>query len=207
MGAGRCTRVLPSCSSDPRGSGAAEESVILLSITSGTSYAQTPIPVLAADGRSHPRGCLIGTLKIRSQVLIAALGSGACNSGMLGGDSPPPEHCIGDINICGASWVCAVPPRSCFTPASGGGAGQGKKSPRRNFSRNFPATQLFAAKSCVPLQPLSAPGRVGAVLWPFLWICLASWHGWAKRLENGWQRVEDRVPRLGICLAELGLKK
>lgn len=176
-----------SCSSELRGSGAAKESVILLSIISGTSYAQTLIPVLTADGRSHPRGCLIGTLKIKSQVLIAALGNGACNSGMLGSDFSPPEHCIGDTNICGASWVCAVTLRCCFTPASGEGPSQGrKKSPGRNFSKNFPATQLFAVKSCVPSQPLSARGRVGAVLWPFLWICLASWHDWAKRLEIEW---------------------
>lgn len=140
-----------SCSSDPRGSGAAKESVILLSIISGTSYAQTLVPVLTADGRSHPGGCLIGTLKIKRQVLIAALGSGACNSGMLGSDFAPPEHRVGDTNICGASWVCAVTPHSCFAPASGEGPSQGrKKSPGRNFSRNFPATRLFAAKSCVP---------------------------------------------------------
>lgn len=54
------------------------------------------------------RGCLIGTLKIKSQLLIAALGSGACNSSMLGSDFPPLACCIGDTNICGASWVCAV---------------------------------------------------------------------------------------------------
>lgn len=133
-------------SSDARGSGAAKESIILLSITSGTSYAQTLIPVLTADGRSHPRGCLIGTLKIKSQVLIAALGSGACNSGMLGGDFPPPEHCIGDTNICGASWVCAVTPHSCFTPASGEGPSQGRKKAPGGISAG-----IFLQLSC--LQP------------------------------------------------------
>ena len=96
------------CSSNPRGAGAAKETVILIGVTSGTFYAQILVPVLAADGRSHPRGCLIGTLKIKSQVLIAALGSGACNSGVLGSDFPLPARCIGDTNICGASWVCAV---------------------------------------------------------------------------------------------------
>lgn len=133
-------------SSDARGSGAAKESIILLSITSGTSYAQTLVPVLTADGRSHPRGCLIGTLKIKSQVLIAALGSGACNSGMLGGDFPPPEHCIGDTNICGASWVCAVTPHSCFTPASGEGPSQGRKKAPGGISAG-----IFLQLSC--LQP------------------------------------------------------
>lgn len=163
MGAGRCTRVLPSCSSDPRGSGAAEESVILLSITSGTSYAQTPIPVLTADGRSHPRGCLIGTLKIRSQVLIAALGSGACNSGMLGGDSPPPEHCIGDTNICGASWVCAVPPRSCFTPASGGEPSQGrKKKPREEFQQEFSCNSVVCSQILCPPTALECSWEGGS---------------------------------------------
>lgn len=151
------------CSSDPRGSGAAEESVILLSITSGTSYAQTPIPVLAADGRSHPRGCLIGTLKIRSQVLIAALGSGACNSGMLGGDSPPPEHCIGDTNICGASWVCAVPPHSCFTPASGGGPGQGrKKKPQEEFQQEFSCNSVVCSQILCPPTALECSWEGGS---------------------------------------------
>lgn len=53
----------------------------------------------------------MGALKIKSQVLIAALGSGARNSGMLGIDFAPREHCIGDTNICGASWACVVTAR------------------------------------------------------------------------------------------------
>lgn len=118
---------------------------------------------------------------------------------MLGSDFSPPERCIGDTNICGDSWVCAVTPHSCSTPASREGPSQGRKnSPGRDFGRNFPARRLFADEFCVPPQPLSVPGRVGAVSWMFRWVCLASWHGWAKRLENGWQRVEDRVSGLGI---------
>lgn len=144
-----------SCSSDPTGSGATKESVILLSIIPGTSYAQTLIPVLTADGRSHPRGCLIGTLKIKSQVLIAALGSGACNSGMLGSDFAPPEHCIGDTNICGASWVCAVTPHCCFTPASGERPSQGRnKKPREEFQQEFSCHSIVCSQIlCPPAAP------------------------------------------------------
>lgn len=185
------------CSSDPRGLGAAEESIILLSIIFGTSYSQTLVPVLTADGRSHPRGCLMGTLKIKSQVLIAALGSGACNSGMLGSDFAPPEHRIGDTNICGDSWACAVTPHSREGPSQGS-----KNSPGEEFQQEFSCHWVVCSRILCP--PPAAPEhswRVGAVSWPFLWICLASWRGWAKRLENGWQRVKDGVLLRNLSLA------
>lgn len=125
------------CGSNLGGAGAAKETVILIGVTSGTSNAQILVPVFAADGRSHPRGCLIGTLKIKSQVLIAALGSGACNSGMLGSDFPPPACCIGDTNICGASWVCAVKAALLLYASEWSRAKPGQKKKKKKTKEEF----------------------------------------------------------------------
>lgn len=60
---------------------------------------------------------------------FAALRSSACNSSLLGRDFGGGAVCRWHAHICGASWVCARELlRSCFTPASGAGPSQGKKT-------------------------------------------------------------------------------
>lgn len=119
------------CRSNLRGAGAAQQTVILISVTSGPSdthpcphsrWAQSSQRTFDRDIKNKKPGfnCSAGKQRLQLRRARERLSSaGAC--------------CIGDTNICGASWVCAVKAALLLYANEWSRAKQGQKKPEEEF--------------------------------------------------------------------------